>query len=107
MSFRKTFLSAAGAALASLCVLPAAAQDPVFTAESRLVVLHVTVVDKDEQLVTDLTRESFQVFEDDKSQIIKDFKQEDVPVSVGILVDNSGSMRYKRLRVTSAAVEFV
>jgi VWFA-related protein len=71
------------------------------------VVLHVTVADKEERLVTDLTKEDFSIFEDDKPQMIKEFKQEDVPVSVGILVDNSGSMRDKRLKVNSAAVEFV
>lgn len=89
--------------------LPTRAQgeDPLFKADARLVVLHVTVVDKDERLVTDLTRDEFRIFEDDKPQVIKDFRQEDVPVSVGILVDNSGSMRDKRLKVNSAAVEFV
>ena len=106
MSFQKNFLLAACAA-SLLSPFAAAAQDPLFKADARLVVLHVTVVDKDDRLVTDLTRESFKLFEDDKPQVIKDFKQEDVPVSVGILVDNSGSMRDKRLKVNSAAVEFV
>ena len=96
------------AAMVWLCVQPVAAQeDFTITTDVRLVVLHVTVVDKDEQLITDLTRESFKVSEDDKPVQIKQFKQEDVPVSVGILVDNSGSMRDKRLKVNSAAVEFV
>ena len=109
MNFPKILPLAAAVALALACGFPAWGQneDPVFTAETRLVVLHVTVADKDEQLVTDLKREEFRVFENDKPQVIKDFKQEDVPVSVGILVDNSGSMRDKRLKVNSAAVEFV
>lgn len=107
MSLRKYLVSSAAAVIALACVWPAAAQDPLFKADAKLVVLHVTVVDKDERLVTELTRESFRISEDDKPQQIKDFKQEDVPVSVGILVDNSGSMRDKRLKVNSAAVEFV
>ncbi len=107
MTFHKIHALVATAALALSCAFAAFAQDPVFTADARLVVLHVTVADKEERLVTDLTREDFRLFEDDQPQVIKDFKQEDVPVSVGILVDNSGSMRDKRLQVNSAAVEFV
>lgn len=102
---------AAVAAGAVLFAFPSAAQsegqDPVFRATTNLVVLHVTVVDKDDQVITDLNREDFQIFEDGKPQKIDLFQQEDVPVSVGILVDNSGSMRDKRLRVNAAAVEFV
>jgi VWFA-related protein len=109
MTFHKPFALAAALtiALAGALIAPAQNEDPIFTADARLVVLHVTVADKDEQLVTDLAREDFSVFEDDKPQVVKDFRQEDVPVSVGILVDNSGSMRDKRLKVNSAAVEFV
>jgi VWFA-related protein len=113
MTFRTTLALTAIAAIAFSYVHAAAAQnqvqneDPVFTADAKLVVLHVTVADKEDRLVTDLTKEDFRIFEDDKPQTIKEFKQEDVPVSVGILVDNSGSMRDKRLKVNSAAVEFV
>ena len=109
MTFHKPFALAAALTivLAGALIAPAQNEDPIFTADARLVVLHVTVADKDEQLVTDLAREDFSVFEDDKPQVVKDFRQEDVPVSVGILVDNSGSMRDKRLKVNSAAVEFV
>ncbi len=109
MMFQKNLVWAAAAAIVLSCARPSAAQEEPFTIRTdvRLVVLHVTVVDRDDRLITDLTRESFQVSEDGKQQAIKDFKQEDVAVSVGILVDNSGSMRDKRLKVNSAAVEFV
>jgi len=80
---------------------------PVFTGGTELVVLHVTVADKDERLVTDLTEKDFEVYENGVQQQIKLFQREDVPVSVGILVDNSGSMRDKRLRVNAAALDFV
>lgn len=80
---------------------------PRFSVETKLVVLHATVLDKDKHLVTDLARDHFKVFEDNVEQKIKDFKREDIPVSVGILVDNSGSMRDKRPRVNAAALTFV
>jgi VWFA-related protein len=78
-----------------------------FAVETRLVVLHATVLDKDRHLVTDLTRNDFKVFEDNVEQQIRDFRREDIPVSVGILVDNSGSMREKRAKVNAAALTFV
>ena len=80
---------------------------PRFAVETKLVVLHAAVLDKQKHLVTDLRREHFKVLEDNVRQEIKDFKREDIPVSVGILVDNSGSMRDKRVRVNAAALTFV
>ncbi len=109
MSCKRGLTPAAMAAIVASFAFATLAQseDPLFTADARLVVVHVTVADQDDRLVTDLTRDDFRLFEDDRPQVIKDFKQEDVPVSAGILVDNSGSMRDKRLKVNSAAVEFV
>jgi VWFA-related protein len=78
-----------------------------FEAGTQRVVLHTTVVDKNDRIVTDLAKEDFKVFEDDAPQEILQFSQEDVPVSLGILVDNSGSMRDKRQKVNAAALEFV
>lgn len=80
---------------------------PVFEGGTELVVLHVTVADKNDRIVTDLTEDDFEIFEAGDQQKIKLFQREDVPVSVGILVDNSGSMRDKRLRVNAAALDFV
>ncbi len=80
---------------------------PRFSVEARLVVLHATVLDKDRHLVTNLSRDNFKVYEDNVEQKIKDFKREDIPVSVGILIDNSGSMREKRAKVNAAALVFV
>ncbi|HOK46702.1 MAG TPA: VWA domain-containing protein [Bryobacteraceae bacterium] len=79
----------------------------VFRADTRLVVLHATVVDKHGKLITNLDRNAFQVFEDGVEQPIKIFRREDVPVSMGILVDNSGSMRDKRRKVEDAAMALV
>src|SRR5690349_6609 len=79
------------------------AQDetPVFRTELREVTLHVTVVDKNGKLVTGIPRSAFKIYEDNVEQPIKLFHPEDVPVSLGILVDNSGSMNDKRSRVAA------
>jgi Ca-activated chloride channel homolog len=71
------------------------------------VTLHATVVDERHHIVTDLGQRDFTVYEDGQVQQIKDFRREDVPVSIGILVDNSGSMRTKRNAVTKAVVNLV
>lgn len=98
-----------GVLLLSLLALPfaASAQVPTFSATTQLVVLHASVLDKNKNSVTSLTRDNFKVFEDNVEQKLKDFKREDVPVSVGILVDCSGSMREKRAKVNAAALVFV
>ena len=75
--------------------------------ETDLVVLHATVLDKQGKPVTELTQDHFKVYENKVEQQLKIFKQEDTPVSVGILVDNSGSMRDKRKGVNVAALKFV
>lgn len=80
---------------------------PVFTGGTELVVLHVTVADKDDRIVTDLAEADFEIYENGARQEIKLFQREDVPVSVGILIDSSGSMRDKRMRVNAAALDFV
>ena len=71
------------------------------------VVLACTVVDQDGHLVQDLNREDFHVFEDNAPQQIVAYSHSDVPISLGILVDNSGSMRDKRAAVNTAALDLV
>src|SRR5215470_889094 len=79
----------------------------VFHADTRVVDLHATVVDKSGHLVTTLPREAFTVYENGVQQMIRSFKREDVPVSMGLIVDNSGSMRDKRSKVEAAALALV
>ncbi|HZR32238.1 MAG TPA: VWA domain-containing protein [Terriglobales bacterium] len=79
----------------------------VFKARVEEVVLHATVYDSKGRMVTNLDRAAFQVFEDGVPQNITSFHREDVPVAVGIVIDNSGSMRDKRPAVNQAAVNFV
>ena len=77
---------------------------PTFTSNTRLVVCHTTVVDKSGHLVTDLPQSAFTVYENGVQQPIKSFRREDVPVSLGLIIDNSGSMRDKRAKVEAAAL---
>jgi VWFA-related protein len=71
------------------------------------VLLHATVVDDKQHIVTDLDRSAFTVFEDGKPQTIISFRHEDIPVAMGIVIDNSGSMREKRAKVNQAALNLV
>src|SRR5262249_26378496 len=73
----------------------------------QLVQLPVSVLDKDGRPINGLGKTDFDVFEDGVSQEISLFKHEDVPISVGLVIDNSGSMHNKRERVNSAALSFV
>ena len=82
-------------------------QTPVIRVDTRLVVLHATVVDKSGHLVLNLPESAFQVYENGVQQQIKVFKREDVPVSMGLVIDNSGSMRDKRAKVEAAALALV
>ena len=69
--------------------------------------LHASVVDKNGKLITNIPQSAFKIFEDGVEQPIRLFRREDVPVSMGIIVDNSGSMTSKRTRVAAAAMELV
>jgi VWFA-related protein len=71
------------------------------------VLLHATVVDDKQHIITDLDKSAFTVFEDGKPQAIISFRHEDIPVAMGILIDNSGSMREKRAKVNQAALNLV
>ncbi len=71
------------------------------------VLLHATVVDDKQHIVTNLDRNAFTVLEDGKLQTIISFRHEDIPVAMGIVIDNSGSMREKRAKVNQAALNLV
>jgi Ca-activated chloride channel family protein len=82
-------------------------QDATFRSDTRLVVLHASVVDSKGKLVTNLPKEAFKVTENGQPQQVRIFRREDVPVSLGLIVDNSGSMRNKRTKVEAAALAMV
>jgi len=81
----------------------------IFTLRTQVeeVVLHATVMDEHDRMIAGLDRSAFTVYEDGRPQPITSFRYEDVPVAVGILVDDSASMRDKRPAVTQAALNFV
>jgi VWFA-related protein len=68
------------------------------------VLLNCTVIDEKGRPVTDLGRGDFSIWEDGAPQETTSFQHQDLPVSIGILVDNSGSMRDKRAAVKAAAL---
>lgn len=86
---------------------PSAGDEFVFTADTRLVVVHASVLDSKGKLVTTLPESAFKVLENNVEQTIKIFRREDIPVSMGIIIDNSGSMRDKRAKVAAASLDLV
>jgi len=72
-----------------------------------LVVLHTSVLDDRGKFVDGLAQDNFRVYEDKIEQKISIFKREDIPVSMGLVIDNSGSMRDKRSSVNEAALTLV
>jgi Ca-activated chloride channel family protein len=100
---------------------PAAGQEPVspepgtndqgsmfvFKRQVEEVVLHATVVDEQRRLVTGLERGTFTVLDAGVSQAITSFRREDVPVAMGIVIDNSGSMREKREKINQAVLNLI
>lgn len=79
----------------------------IFKKKVEEVQLHATVLDQKQHLVTSLGREAFTVFEDGQPQQLTSFRREDIPVALGIIIDNSGSMRDKRSAVNQAAINLV
>jgi len=79
----------------------------VFKKEVEEVVLHATVVDDKQHLITNLDKNAFTIYENNQPQTITSFRHEDIPVAMGIVIDNSGSMREKREKVNKAAVNLV
>ena len=100
---------------------PAAGQEPVspepggndqgsmfvFKRQVEEVVLHATVVDEQRRLVSGLDRSTFSVLDGGVPQAITSFRREDVPVAMGIVIDNSGSMREKREKVNQAVLNLI
>jgi VWFA-related protein len=100
-----------GAAASSV---PAPTQPPqdesgvfVFRKEVDEVTLRAVVVDQQNNLISRLNRSAFSVYEDGKLQKMTSFRQESAPLALGILIDNSGSMRPKRQKVNEAVLNLV
>jgi Ca-activated chloride channel family protein len=80
-----------------------------FTLERTVdeVILSATVLDDKQHIVDNLDQSDFKVYEDGVEQTIASFQHQDIPISLGILVDNSGSMRMKRQAVNKSALDLV
>lgn len=105
---RRSFLKALGGMAATYPPALSAPQSDAFkiSIEVDHVVLHVTVQDAHGGFVSALQSWDVSVYEDGRLQEIRLFQREDVPVTVGMIVDNSGSMRSKRRSVIEAARSF-
>ena len=79
----------------------------IISTDVELVILDVSVKNPNGGYVSGLTADNFQVYEDRKPQQIKHFSHDDIPVTIGLIVDNSGSMRSKRPGVITAALALV
>jgi VWFA-related protein len=92
---------------ASLGSRSLAPQDrPTFKSSSELVVLHVSVRDGRGRYVAGLPQDAFTVIDDGRAQTLEMFSAEEVPATVGVLIDNSNSMQPNRDRVIASAVAF-
>ena len=85
------------------------AQSGAYTLKKNvdMVRLPVTIVDKNGNFVPGLTEDNFRVLENNAPQKVSQFSHADIPIAVGLVIDNSGSMRSKRARVNAAALTFV
>src|SRR5450432_599202 len=79
----------------------------VFRKKVEEVTLRAVVVDQQNHLISKLDRNAFSVYEDGKLQKMTSFRQENVPLALGLLIDNSGSMRPKREKVNEAVLNLV
>jgi Ca-activated chloride channel family protein len=95
--------------LPALPALPGkvSAQEPSFRSDSsELVVLPVVVTDKQGRYISDLPSEQFTVLDNGRRVPIEHFSNEDTPVTIGLILDASGSMRAKLGEVVAAALAF-
>src|SRR5713226_5252125 len=86
---------------------PSVGQDSKIRVDVNLVVLHTTVIDDRGRFADGLKQDNFRILEDKIEQKLSVFRREDIPVSMGLVIDNSGSMRDKRPRVNQAAITLV
>jgi Ca-activated chloride channel homolog len=93
--------------LSTFASLVLCGQEATFRADTRLVVLNVSVFDQAGKIVRDLGKSAFTVYENGEKQTLNVFRQDDVPISLGLIIDTSASMTNKRDRVASAALAMV
>ena len=93
-----------------VCVVASPLQNPdrppVLSVKTDLVTLAITVVDRDGVFVAGLRPEHFTVYDNGAPRPIEFFSSDDLPATIGMVIDSSGSMRGKREQVTAAAMTF-
>lgn len=112
---RRVYLKIMASLSALLLLAPASSgqqprsstQEPVIRQHTTLVTVNVTVMDQFNRQITGLDRDRFEVYEDKVRQKIDFFSDEDTPLSIGIIFDLSGSMKYKLSRAREALKAFI
>jgi Ca-activated chloride channel family protein len=106
---RAVLSCAAGAFLVIIVLAPGGviAQQPTFRAGTQVVSLFVTVADAQKRLVPDLTKDDFEVFDNDKPQPLVFFVNEVQPITVVVMLDTSGSMTGSIALLRAAAEQFL
>jgi Ca-activated chloride channel family protein len=79
----------------------------MFQVNTNLVLVPLTVTDPMDRLVTGLEKQNFEIYEDNRPQLIRAFSCEDAPVSIGVILDLSGSMSDKVVRARGALLQFM
>jgi Ca-activated chloride channel family protein len=107
LSYRLRIAAGVAAAAALALTIPAVAQQPTFRASTQVVSLFATVLDAQNRLVPELTKEDFTVFDNDKPQELLVFQSENQPITVVVMLDTSGSMTGSIQLLKAAAEQFV
>ena len=85
---------------------PRLSEGSLIRTSADLVIVPVTITDELNRPVVGLDRANFELFENKKPQQIKNFSSEDSPISIGIIIDTSGSMADKMERAREAVIQF-
>jgi Ca-activated chloride channel family protein len=111
MHQRNQFVVAAAIACAASAIViartPAGQQQPTFKSGTQIVSLFVTVADAQKRLVPDLTKDDFEVFDNEKPQSLVFFQNENQPITVVVMLDTSGSMTGTISLLRAAAEQFL
>jgi len=107
LSYQLRIAAGVAAAAALALTIPVVAQQPTFRASTQVVSLFATVLDAQNRLVPELTKEDFTVFDNDKPQELLVFQSENQPITVVVMLDTSGSMTGSIQLLKAAAEQFV
>jgi VWFA-related protein len=105
---RRQFIQAAAAALTLRHAAPAQDQDATFSTDVKVVAVLATVLNKQGQIVRDLTKDDFQILENGRPEAIRYFSREtDLPLTIGLMVDTSLSQTHVMDAERAASFRFL